>query len=195
MLGERGSTQAGSRACRQFSGCRVRPRPPEPGQGSARGAAQISGCRPLPALTPLPDRVPPLSAGPAAEKRAAAPLSCRAGTSLRRKNGPARGAEHRACRAGGSHPAAAAGLPGTLAPLACANYEELSHGAERMELRYAAQFEPGGLAACSKPARMRKSGPGRACAAPTGKIWSCCWTASPPECLPARGSSAVWCSA
>ena len=32
-----------------------------------------------------------------------------------------------------------------LAPLACANYEELSHGAERMELRYAAQFEPGGL--------------------------------------------------
>ena len=48
---------------------------------------------------------------------------------------------------------------------------------------------------CSKPARMRKSGPGRACAAPTGKIWSCCWTASPPECLPARGSSAVWCSA
>ena len=44
---------------------------------------------------------------------------------------------------------------------------------------------------CSKPARMRKSGPGRACAAPTGKIWSCCWTASPPECLPARGSSAV----
>ena len=33
-----------------------------------------------------------------------------------------------------------------LAPLACANYEELSHGAERMELHYAAQFEPGGLA-------------------------------------------------
>ena len=47
---------------------------------------------------------------------------------------------------------------------------------------------------CSKPARMRKYEPGRACAAPTGKIWSCCWTASPPECLPARGSSAVWCS-
>jgi len=37
-----------------------------------------------------------------------------------------------------------------LAPLACANYEELSHGAERMELRYAAQFEPGGLAALLK---------------------------------------------
>ena len=34
-----------------------------------------------------------------------------------------------------------------LGPLACANYAELSHGAERMELRYAAQFEPGGLAA------------------------------------------------
>ena len=32
----------------------------------------------------------------------------------------------------------------TLAPLACSNYEELSHGAET--LRYAAQFEPGGLA-------------------------------------------------
>ena len=48
---------------------------------------------------------------------------------------------------------------------------------------------------CSKPARTRKYGPGRACAAPTGKIWNCCWTASPPECLPARGSSAAWCSA
>lgn len=33
-----------------------------------------------------------------------------------------------------------------LAPLACANYEELSHGAERMSVRYSAQFEPGGLA-------------------------------------------------
>ena len=53
------------------------------GQGSTRGAAQISGCRPLSALPRLPDRVPPLSAGPAAEKRAAAPRSCRAGTSLR----------------------------------------------------------------------------------------------------------------
>ena len=53
----------------------------------------------------------------------------------------------------------------------------------------------GGWQPCSKPARMRKSGPGRACAAPTGKIWNCCWTASPPECLPARGSSAAWCSA
>ena len=34
----------------------------------------------------------------------------------------------------------------TLAPLACSNYEELSHGAETLRLRYAAQFEPGGLA-------------------------------------------------
>ena len=33
-----------------------------------------------------------------------------------------------------------------LGPLACANYAELSHGAERLTLRYAAQFEPGGLA-------------------------------------------------
>ena len=37
-----------------------------------------------------------------------------------------------------------------LEPLACANYAELSHGAERMELHYAAQFEPGGLAALLK---------------------------------------------
>ena len=37
-----------------------------------------------------------------------------------------------------------------LAPLACANYEELSHGAERLTLCYAAQFEPGGLAALLK---------------------------------------------
>ena len=33
----------------------------------------------------------------------------------------------------------------TLAPLACSNYEELSHGVETLRLRYAAQFEPGGL--------------------------------------------------
>ena len=33
-----------------------------------------------------------------------------------------------------------------LVPIACANYAELSHGAERLELRYAAQFEPGNLA-------------------------------------------------
>ena len=33
-----------------------------------------------------------------------------------------------------------------LAPRACANYAELSHGAERMSVRYAAQFAPGGLA-------------------------------------------------
>ena len=33
-----------------------------------------------------------------------------------------------------------------LSPLACANYEELSRGAETLSLRYAAQFEPGGLA-------------------------------------------------
>ncbi|MGN0707062.1 MAG: DNA replication/repair protein RecF [Faecalibacterium sp.] len=31
-------------------------------------------------------------------------------------------------------------------PIACGNYAELSHGAETLELRYAAQFEPGGLA-------------------------------------------------
>ena len=78
-----------------------------------------------------------------------------------------------------------------LAPLACANYEELSRGAERLTLRYAAQFEPGGLAASCCKARQcpKSSGPGRAFAAPTGKIWSCCWMASPPECLPARDSS------
>ena len=33
-----------------------------------------------------------------------------------------------------------------LAPLACSNYQELSRGAETLSLRYAAQFEPGGLA-------------------------------------------------
>ena len=37
-----------------------------------------------------------------------------------------------------------------LTPLACANYAELSHGAERMAVRYAAQFEPGGLSALLK---------------------------------------------
>ncbi len=33
-----------------------------------------------------------------------------------------------------------------LSPLACANYAELSHGAERLSVRYAAQFEAGALA-------------------------------------------------
>lgn len=33
-----------------------------------------------------------------------------------------------------------------MAPIACANYAELSRGAERMQVRYMAQFEPGGLA-------------------------------------------------
>ena len=37
-----------------------------------------------------------------------------------------------------------------LGPLACANYAELSHGAERMAVHYAAQFEPGGLSALLK---------------------------------------------
>lgn len=34
-----------------------------------------------------------------------------------------------------------------LSPLACENYAELSHGADRMSMQYAAQFEPGGFAA------------------------------------------------
>ena len=37
-----------------------------------------------------------------------------------------------------------------LGPLASAKYQEQSHGAERMGIRYAAQFEPGGLAECLK---------------------------------------------
>ena len=40
-----------------------------------------------------------------------------------------------------------------LGPLACANYQELSHGAERMSIRYAAQFAPGGLADLLKQRR------------------------------------------
>ena len=39
---------------------------------------------------------------------------------------------------------------------------------------------------CSKPARMRKSGPGRACAAPTGKIWSC-WDGQPARVFASQG--------
>ena len=34
-----------------------------------------------------------------------------------------------------------------LGPMAAENYRALSHGAERLEVRYEAQFEPGGLAA------------------------------------------------
>ena len=58
-----------------------------------------------------------------------------------------------------------------LSPLACANYEELSRGAETLSLRYAAQFEPGGLAQLLRQKNRPKScGPGRASAALTGKI-------------------------
>ena len=45
-----------------------------------------------------------------------------------------------------------------LGPLACENYRALSRGAERLSLRYAAQFEPGGLAAllaAQAPAELR----------------------------------------
>ncbi len=33
-----------------------------------------------------------------------------------------------------------------LGPMAAANYEEISHGTEKLEVKYAPQFEPGGLA-------------------------------------------------
>ena len=82
-----------------------------------------------------------------------------------------------------------------LAPLACSNYEELSHGAERLTLRYAAQFEPEGWPGCCGSVSPRSCGPDKAFAAPTGKTWSCCWTASRPKRSPARDSSAAWCSA
>ena len=49
-----------------------------------------------------------------------------------------------------------------LGPLACANYQELSHGAERMSIRYAAQFTPGGLADLLKQRQNEElRGPGQ----------------------------------
>ena len=73
-LGERGRSQAGGQPCRQLSGGGLRPRTPEPCQGRAGRAAEISGRCPLPALPRLPDPLPPLCPGLAAEKRAASTL-------------------------------------------------------------------------------------------------------------------------
>ena len=61
-------------------------------------------------------------------------------------------------------------------------------GAERMELRYAAQFEPGGLAALLKARQNEEVRAGQSlCRAPTGKIWSCCWTAQPARVFASQG--------
>ncbi len=80
-----------------------------------------------------------------------------------------------------------------LTPLACANYEELSHGAERMAVRYAAQFEPGGLAALLKQRQNEELRAGQSLCGIHRRIWSCCWTTSPQRCLQVRDSSAAWC--
>ena len=80
------------------------------------GPPEISGCCLVSALPQLSHHLPPLCPGITAEKCAAAPLQHHAGTALRRKDGPAGSARHRACRAGRGHPAAAAGLSGTAGP-------------------------------------------------------------------------------
>mgnify|MGYP006978704234 CR=1 FL=1 len=83
-----------------------------------------------------------------------------------------------------------------LSPLACANYEELSRGAETLSLRYAAQFEPGGLAQLLRQKSAPKScGPGRVSAALTGKIWTFFWMVSLQKCMRVRDSSGASCSA
>ena len=65
-----------------------------------------------------------------------------------KKMRPAGSAERGACSAGGEAiQKRRREYLALLAPLACANYAELSHGAERMAVHYAAQFEPGGLSA------------------------------------------------
>ena len=79
-----------------------------------------------------------------------------------------------------------------LGPLACSNYAELSHGAERMELHYAAQFEPGGLADLLRARQSEELRAGRASAAPTGRTSNCCSMGSPPKCLPAKDSRGAW---
>ena len=65
-----------------------------------------------------------------------------------------------------------------LAPRACANYAELSHGAERMSIRYAAQFAPGGLAALLRQRQEEELRAGQSLCASTARTWSCCWTTS-----------------
>ena len=50
-----------------------------------------------------------------------------------------------------------------------------------------------GLPHCCVSGRRRSCAPGRACAASTARTWSCCWTTSPPGCMPVRDSSAAWC--
>ena len=53
-----------------------------------------------------------------------------------------------------------------LAPMAAENYRELSRGAERLELRYEAQFEPGGFAALLEERRAEEVRAGQSLCGP-----------------------------
>ena len=80
-----------------------------------------------------------------------------------------------------------------LTPLACANYAELSHGAERMAVRYAAQFEPGGLSALLKQRQNEELRAGQSLCGIHREDVELLLDDQPQRCLQVRDSSAAWC--
>ena len=146
-LGERGCPQAGGRSGRQLSRCGVRPRTPEPGQGRTGGPPPVSGRGIVPAVPRVSGYLPPLRPGIAAEKmRCCGILPPGRSALMRKKCALLEVLNVELAAQGEVLQQRRRDYLALLGPLACANYQELSHGAERMSIRYAAQFAPGGLA-------------------------------------------------
>ena len=82
-----------------------------------------------------------------------------------------------------------------LSPLACANYEELSRGAETLSLRYAAQFEPGGLVQLLRQKMPEELRAGQSLCGPHREDLDLLLAASLQKCMRVRDSSGASCSA
>ena len=82
-----------------------------------------------------------------------------------------------------------------LSPLACANYEELSRGAETLSLRYAAQFEPGGLAQLLRQKMPEELRAGQSLCGPHREDLDLLLDGQPAKCMRVRDSSGASCSA
>ena len=80
-----------------------------------------------------------------------------------------------------------------LAPRACANYAELSHRAERMSIRYAAQFAPGGLAELLRQRQEEELRAGQSLCGIHREDLELLLDDQPAVCMPVRDSSAAWC--
>lgn len=82
-----------------------------------------------------------------------------------------------------------------LSPLACANYEELSRGAETLSLRYAAQFEPGGLAQLLRQKMPEELRAGQSLCGPHREDLDLLLDGQPAKVYAVRDSSGASCSA